>query len=511
VDRHVPRERDRRPGEADVEVAERDGAGGNVRTQWFERLWADEHARMYNLAARIVGDRDEAADVTQEVFLRAYTHAPDLEGSDDPGPWLYRVTVNACYDHLRRRNVRPTAPLEAAGEVAAARDGFATAEMTRAVETALTGLTPRYRTALVLKDLHGLETVEIAEAMEVSRATARVLLHRSRAAFKKAFRDVAPAGAGLPVAGLALLPTLPVPPSLHAPIPALPVLPAPGALSAAPSPAAPTPATMTPSGAAPVSASPSAVAPAAIGPASAASIVAPATGVLAKVGSALGLKVAAVTGAVVIAAGGTAAVTTLSPSNGVRSTGEIPVRAAAPRGAGDDQGRSFTPLGFRLGGGESRRAAAAVDAGVGLGWRAGSVGRAGSGQGAAGVSGGSASGSGQGGPAPSGATAGTPGAGQGGNADRGGETGTSGQGYGAGSGGQGMSVGQGDGTGPSGAAQAGGASGSPSGASDANTPAPGGEAGTGGGPASGAGDTSAASGQSDGSAQAEADTGNGGG
>jgi RNA polymerase sigma-70 factor, ECF subfamily len=510
VDRHVPRERDKRHGGTDVAVAARDAAGGGDRTQWFERLWAAEHARMYNLAARIVGDRDEAADVTQEVFLRAYTHAPDLEGSDDPGPWLYRVTVNACYDHLRRRKVRPTAPLEAAGEVASARDGFATAETTRAVETALTGLTPRYRTALVLKDLHGLETDEIAEAMEVSRATARVLLHRSRAAFKKAFRDVAPAGAGLPVAGLALLPALPVPPSLHAPIPALPVLPAPGPLSAAPSPASPTPATMTPTGAAPLSAA-STAAHAAIGPASAASIVAPAADVLAKVGGAVVLKVAAVAGAVVVAAGGTAAITTLSPSNGVRSAGEIPVGAAATRGADVDQGRSFTPLAFRLGGGESRRATAADGGGAGPGWSTGSAGQAGFGQGGAGVAGGSASGGGQGGPTSGGATTGTPGAGQDGTAGGGGEIQTSSQDNGAGSDGQGTSGGRDGGAGPSGAAQAGGASGGPSGASDANTPAPGGEAGTGGGPAPGAGTTSGASGQGGDSAQAGAGTTSGGG
>ena len=60
----------------------------------------------------------------------------------DPQPWLYRVTVNACYDHLRRRAVRPTASLEGAGELASASDGFAAPELTRAVETVLARASP---------------------------------------------------------------------------------------------------------------------------------------------------------------------------------------------------------------------------------------------------------------------------------------------------------------------------------------------------------------------------------
>ncbi len=267
--------------------SERDATGPDAA--WFQRLWDDSHARIYNLAARIVGDRDDAADITQEVFLKAFSHPPDAKGMRDPHPWLYRVTVNTCYDHLRKRAVRPTAPLEDAGEVASARDGFASAEMAHAVEDALGALTPRYRTALVLRDLHGLETDEVAGVMGVNRATARVLLHRARASFKRAFRETAPASGTIPVAGLAaFLPTLTVPAALQTP----------------PSLAGLTPAAPVALSALPVIAAPAAAAPAAAVPAAAA----PVAGVLAKIGSVAGVKVAAVVATAAIATGGAVAV-----------------------------------------------------------------------------------------------------------------------------------------------------------------------------------------------------------
>ena len=205
----------------------------------FERFYSESRGRIYNLAARVVGDPDDAADITQEVFLRAFAHPPDAHGLQHPEPWLYRVAMNVCYDHLRRRSARVTTPLEDVGEIAAVGDGFAESEMTQAVEAALGALSVRYRTALVLKDLHGLETGEVAEAMGVSKATTRVLLHRSRGAFRRAFRGTAPAGAGaMPALGLAaFLPTLPLPASLQT------LTPLAGLVPAAPAMLAPLPAT----------------------------------------------------------------------------------------------------------------------------------------------------------------------------------------------------------------------------------------------------------------------------
>ena len=266
----------------------------------FEQFYRDHHARIYNLAARIVGDPDDAADITQEVFLRAYTHPLQAGGDVRPEPWLYRIAVNASYDHLRRRAARPSTSLEAVPEVAAQGDGFAAAETTQLVEGCLAGLTPRYRTALVLKDLHGLSHAEIAEVMGIHQGAARVLLHRARAAFRRAFRGAAPSGAGgVTTLGLAaFLPELPVPASLQTP--PLPTLVPPATVPAGPPPDLVGPATggghSALSGGVPAAAAPVAAAP-----------LAPA-GLLAGLGGAVAAKVAVAVIATVGVAGGGLAV-----------------------------------------------------------------------------------------------------------------------------------------------------------------------------------------------------------
>src|SRR5664279_3099122 len=70
----------------------------------FERLYADYRGPIYNLCARILGDREEAKDLTQETFLKAFSNLP--AASAEPlklRPWLYRVATNACLNHLRSR------------------------------------------------------------------------------------------------------------------------------------------------------------------------------------------------------------------------------------------------------------------------------------------------------------------------------------------------------------------------------------------------------------------------
>lgn len=242
----------------------------------FEELYVQLRGDVYNLAARIVGDRGEAEDIAQEVFLRAYRHLPGKAEQLRPDSWVFRTTVNACYDHLRRRKPAPVEPV--AGREPAAGDAFEQAATAAAVEEALGRLNPRYRTALVLKDLHGLGNGEIAEVMGIARGTVGVLLFRARGAFEKRYREVAPTlGAGLPAAGLAIwLPPLVVPDSLMS-----------------------TPAFLTPLTVAPTAA-PTAVAP--MAPLAAAAT--PVAAGLAKIAGALGTKVAVVAIAATAATGG---------------------------------------------------------------------------------------------------------------------------------------------------------------------------------------------------------------
>ncbi|MBM3147265.1 MAG: RNA polymerase sigma factor, partial [Actinobacteria bacterium] len=185
----------------------------------FARFYEAFHGRIYNLAARMVGDREDAADITQEVFLTAYRRLPGHRGEMRLEPWLYRVAVNACYDHLRRRSRRPADALPDADALPAPIDEVERAQLSAAVCEALDQVTPRYRAALLLKDIHGCDNGEVADILDIGTGTAGVLLFRARKAFQKAFGKVAgDSPVNVSAIGLAaFLPELPVPESLAAP------------------------------------------------------------------------------------------------------------------------------------------------------------------------------------------------------------------------------------------------------------------------------------------------------
>ncbi|NLE23639.1 MAG: sigma-70 family RNA polymerase sigma factor [Actinobacteria bacterium] len=252
------------------------------------RLYDDYHPAVYNLCARILGDREEAKDVTQDVFLTAFERPPAKGEDVRLRAWLFRVATNACLNRLRSR--RRTEPIEE--NVASAGDPFEQARTAGFIEAGLAALNERYRAVLVLKDLQGLETRELAEVLGVSRPAADVLVHRARASFRRAFVAAAGDDAAVP-ANLALaLPPLPVPAALQAlplALQASPALPA-GAPGFDPSTAAH-------------------VMPLDPGAAAGAGAAAPAAGLLAKLGAAATTKAAVVAaGAALVAGGGAAAV-----------------------------------------------------------------------------------------------------------------------------------------------------------------------------------------------------------
>jgi RNA polymerase sigma-70 factor (ECF subfamily) len=264
------------------------------------RVYGDYNAAVYNLCARILGDREEARDVTQDVFLKAFSKPPAATGDVRLRAWLFRVATNACLNLLRAR--RPSEPLVAEA-LPATGDPYEQARTAALIESSLAGLNDRYRAALVLKDLHGLDGRELAEVLEVSRPAADVLVHRARASFRRVFAGLAGGDAVAPVSLALALPMLPVPAALQAlPLPLLhpPAL-TPGAVPTGPALVATGAGTAAASGAG------------------------PAAGLLAKIGAALGTKAAVVAaGAAVVAGGGVATVKLTSTGDGVP-----PARAAA--------------------------------------------------------------------------------------------------------------------------------------------------------------------------------------
>jgi RNA polymerase sigma-70 factor (ECF subfamily) len=152
----------------------------------FERL-LEAHERMVTgTAYRILGRMEDAQDAAQEVFLRLYRHLDRIEG--DIKPWLYRVTVNVCNDYYRRRRVT-TELDEAHADTAPGPDHeLRMDERRRLLMEGLQTLPERERTAVVLREIEGLSTRQVAEALGVEEATVRSQISVARVKLAKYVR-----------------------------------------------------------------------------------------------------------------------------------------------------------------------------------------------------------------------------------------------------------------------------------------------------------------------------------
>jgi RNA polymerase sigma-70 factor, ECF subfamily len=132
-------------------------------------------------ALRLLGNLADAQDVSQEVFLRLYRNLGKIQ-ADRQAAWLYRVTVNVCHD-LRRRRPASVA-VEDAGELvsmeADPQRQTTEAERRRVLEMSLRTLSEKERAALVLRDLEGLSTDEVARVLGSSEATVRSQISKAR-------------------------------------------------------------------------------------------------------------------------------------------------------------------------------------------------------------------------------------------------------------------------------------------------------------------------------------------
>jgi RNA polymerase sigma-70 factor (ECF subfamily) len=137
-------------------------------------------------ALRLSGNLPDAQDVSQEVFLKLYRNLGKMTSEEAVAGWLYRVTVNACHD-LRRRRGREDS-LENGRAIGLRRRGPAPGahrgERARALELSLRMLPEKERAALVLRDLEGLSTEEVARALGSSEATVRSQVSKARVKVK---------------------------------------------------------------------------------------------------------------------------------------------------------------------------------------------------------------------------------------------------------------------------------------------------------------------------------------
>ena len=148
----------------------------------FELLMRQHERLVLVTALRLLGNLEDAQDASQEVFLRLYRNLAKVQASASLSGWLYRVTVNACHDLRRRRPA--AAPVEDAADLPARepdpQQTLAEAERRRVLELSLRLLSEKERAALVLRDLEGLSTEEVARALGSSEATVRSQISNAR-------------------------------------------------------------------------------------------------------------------------------------------------------------------------------------------------------------------------------------------------------------------------------------------------------------------------------------------
>jgi RNA polymerase sigma-70 factor (ECF subfamily) len=157
----------------------------------FERIIALHEHMVLRVAQRLLANNEDAKDTAQEVFLRLHRKLGRLEEDRDLAPWLYRVTVNVCRDVVRRS--RKSAPMNEAESVASDEEGpeaaAITAQQKRLVLAALARLTHREREAVVLRDLEGRTTSEIAGILGSSEGTVRSQLSTGRVKIRNYIAD----------------------------------------------------------------------------------------------------------------------------------------------------------------------------------------------------------------------------------------------------------------------------------------------------------------------------------
>jgi len=148
----------------------------------FGKLVRRHQDRLWAVAVRTLGDREEAADALQDALLSAYQAAARFRGDSAVTTWLHRIVVNACLDRARRRAIRPTVPLPdtGPGEPAVA-DRTSERDTTLAVHDAMRRLPDEQRAALVLVDLHGFSVAEAAQILQTAEGTVKSRCSRARA------------------------------------------------------------------------------------------------------------------------------------------------------------------------------------------------------------------------------------------------------------------------------------------------------------------------------------------
>ena len=162
----------------------------------FEKLVVKYNRYVYNIAFRMMGNEEDAKDMSQEALIKAFRAISQFKMESNFSTWLYRITINACKDELRKRkehvlsydaeladegSLKDVIKDEAANPILI----YEKLELKASIETALNALSDDNKSVVVLKDLLGYSYEEIGDILQIPIGTVRSRLNRSRSALKK--------------------------------------------------------------------------------------------------------------------------------------------------------------------------------------------------------------------------------------------------------------------------------------------------------------------------------------
>ena len=157
----------------------------------FELLVRRYEKKVYWIAFNLVGDVEDARDLAQEAFLRVFKAIGRFKLQYNFYTWLYRIVVNLAIDHLRKKGKQQKVSLEECqvdpplGEDAAPERDLRNTELAAQIQAVLGSLPAKYKTVIVLRDIHEMSCAEISKIIHCTNATTRWRLHKAREMFKE--------------------------------------------------------------------------------------------------------------------------------------------------------------------------------------------------------------------------------------------------------------------------------------------------------------------------------------
>ena len=166
--------------------------GGDIEA--FNDLMEAHEDRVFAICLRMLRDREAALDVTQDTFLTVFRKVDRYKATAAFSTWLYRVTVNTCYDYLRRQKRKQADRLPETHDVAdpSSQDKFEAVDVRPQIEAALAGLSLDFRTAIVLVDLQGMSIEQASGTLQVPTGTIKSRLFRARKQLSQSLGNLRP-------------------------------------------------------------------------------------------------------------------------------------------------------------------------------------------------------------------------------------------------------------------------------------------------------------------------------